>query len=220
MRSLQLLAAASLGAIVASAVPSVSARAPSTPEPRTWSIVAPAAGDDCAITWSVFSTNATLIRMVTEAELCFGAGDTGPVVADLDGNGRDECVLVGEFGDFGKSGGIGSSAVRALRRDAGGLSEFVVGAIARPAATYGFIPGVATDFYVAPVGAWDATGDGLPDLVVNVRWVEASGQKRAIAYFRNQLTPPAGTLAADINRDGVVNGADLTMLLVAWAQGS
>lgn len=207
-----------VGAALASVLAPVWAASPA-PVPVSAPLTA-AMGEVCATTWNVFATNATLIRTITESQRCFGSGEAGSESVDLDGDGKDECLLASEYGEMGGGGSLGTSAVRAMKRNATGITESVVGAIGRPESSYAFIPGGATDFYAAVVGCWDASGDGLPDLVVSVRWVEASGSKKALAYFRNLLPPPNVGLAADINRDGVVNGADLTLLLVAWAAGS
>ena len=212
--SLPLLASALAGAGLASMLAPVWAASPAP-------IAAPVAmGEVCPVTWGVFAASATLVRTVTESQRCFGVGDAGSLTADLDGDGKTECVLTSEYGEIGGGVKIGTSAVRAMKRDASGITESVVGAIGRPEASYSFIPAGATDFYAVVVGCWDASGDGLPDLVVSVKWVQTSGPKQALAYFRNQLPPPNAGLAADLNRDGVVNGADLTILLVAWASGS
>ena len=75
-----------------------------------------------------------------------------------------------------------------------------------------------SSFVVDPSGLFDCDGDGRNDLVVRTIYY-APNAVIQYGYFRNILPPPQSSSAADINRDGVVNGADLTLLLVAWAGG-
>jgi hypothetical protein len=53
-----------------------------------------------------------------------------------------------------------------------------------------------------------------------VREFVAAGTLSSVCYFPNRLTPPGSQSNADLNGDGVINGADLTILLVAWGAGS
>ncbi len=66
--------------------------------------------------------------------------------------------------------------------------------------------------------AWrDMDSDGDSDLVVEFRWQDATGWHYKRGWFENiGFEKPAPPVAADLNGDGQVNGADLGLLLVAW----
>jgi hypothetical protein len=60
-------------------------------------------------------------------------------------------------------------------------------------------------------------GDGDLDLVTFIQHGASSPTSEVNCFFENiGYEKPAPPLAADINRDGRVDGADLGMLLIAW----
>ena len=60
----------------------------------------------------------------------------------------------------------------------------------------------------------DVDGDGDLDLIVEIYWHGSTGASHVVWIENTVKSDPA--LAADINRDGVVDGLDLTALLAAW----
>jgi hypothetical protein len=76
----------------------------------------------------------------------------------------------------------------------------------------------SVDVLNSQLAGWrDMDGDGDLDYIV---WVYAynstSGTNGQIWFENVGYEKPAPPLAADINRDGRVDGADLGMLLIAW----
>jgi hypothetical protein len=69
-------------------------------------------------------------------------------------------------------------------------------------------------------GYFDVDRDGLPDALMLLRasTEPALGFQQYTGFFwyRNQLTPPGDRIAGDVNNDGLVNGADLTIVLSDW----
>jgi hypothetical protein len=64
---------------------------------------------------------------------------------------------------------------------------------------------------------FDVDGDGLRDAVLRVTYDQQDGVSvNAYYWYRNQLTPPDGGLAGDIDGDGRVDGFDLTIVLGDW----
>jgi hypothetical protein len=70
-------------------------------------------------------------------------------------------------------------------------------------------------------GFFDVDGDGLPDALLRAsvdNIVDGNFSSQTLWYwFRNQLTPPGDRVAGDVNNDGQVNGADLTVVLSNWS---
>ena len=161
----------------------------------------------CEVSWPVFDTS---VVQFLESQLpfeCQPFSGGGWRALDLDGDAISEMLFVRQ--DF-------VPTMYVIRRAGGVAREDLVLAWADLQAPW--VPAGGNPA-ISFIDLTDLTGDGLPDVVVRVQWTEAGSQRTAFGYLRN-LLQPASASAADINRDGVVNGADLTLLLVAWAQGS
>ena len=65
---------------------------------------------------------------------------------------------------------------------------------------------------------FDVDGDGLRDALLRVTSYLVDGQTQITKtyWYRNQLNPPDARLSGDVNNDGQVNGADLTVVLSDW----
>lgn len=173
--------------------------------------LAPARRATCPPTWQVFSTTATLIQTLPDG-VCptfpcgtpFGQGED--MVVDLDGDGRSELLTCSERASFICADDL---ACVALRRAAGTLRlETVFGG--QPLS----VPFASADQALLVAACVDVTGDRLPDLVFKL--LGGAKAPDAIGYFANILPPPSSRAAADLNGDGTVGSADLTIVLNAW----
>ena len=173
----------------------------------------------CTVTWPVFATTAMELSISVMGGPCSGDAQAGNITIDLDGDGTEELL---RSDDWTPGKGDGDAAVRCLRRVGGAWNDEVLLLWDPAVTTYPWLVGEeGLDYLIVdPAGLLDCDGDGQRDLLVRtIHYPPGSPGVTSYGYFRNQLPPPQSASAADINRDGVVNGADLTMLLVAWAQG-
>ena len=79
----------------------------------------------------------------------------------------------------------------------------------------------ATDIFLSPSGWRDVDHDGDLDLMCSAYWYSSQliGTWSTDFWFENiGYNNPAAPPAADLNRDGRVDGADLALLLYAWGQ--
>jgi hypothetical protein len=74
------------------------------------------------------------------------------------------------------------------------------------------------DSFGSQIAGWrDMDNDGDLDYIIFVRGETANTSTYGQFWFENTgYEKPAPTIAADLNGDGQVNGADLGLLLVAW----
>jgi hypothetical protein len=169
----------------------------------------------CEVTWAVFSNVGVPLSFAQPPAPCNGDAQMGNVTVDLDGDGVDELLRADDW----EPGQPGDGMVRCLRRVAGTLRDEGVLSWDPADTAFPWVPSAQqSSFVVDPSGLFDCDGDGRNDLVVRTIYYTPNAVIQ-YGYFRNILPPPQSSSAADINRDGVVNGADLTLLLVAWAGG-
>jgi len=128
------------------------------------------------------------------------------MAVDLDGDGAQELLTCSERADFICPDDL---ACVALRRFRGTLRlETIFGG--QPLN----IPFASADQAALVVSCIDVTGDRLPDLVFKL--LGGASAPDAIGYFANILPPPSSRAAADLNGDGNVGSADLSIVLNAW----
>jgi hypothetical protein len=172
----------------------------------------------CAVTWDVFLSTAVKVHDLPAGSSCVSGLDVAAMQSDLDQDGTIELVIPSERiedAGFGNAGG----GVLASRRISGSQTLFVVHDLSRASVSYPWVP-AQRSIVVIPIACQDMNADGLPDLVCLVREFADASTLSSICYFPNRLTPPGSQSNADLNGDGIVNGADLTILLVAWGAAS
>lgn len=164
------------------------------------------------------------------------------VLADVDGNGDLESFDVECFGALGTRCIVDGSAfeedaarrvrlslvhINAEERDVRleGQLVFQIDSMAVGQALLRQFPGLANALVLDPrdnglyAGWADADRDGDKDLVLQffADYGDGSSSLEGQIWFENiGHEKPAPPVAADINRDGQVNGADLGILLTAW----
>jgi hypothetical protein len=171
----------------------------------------------CEVTWDVFLSTAVKVHDLPSGSSCGSGLDIAGMQSDLDQDGTLELILSSERVEEVGFGNFSGGGVLASRRVSGNQTLFVVHDLSRASASYPWIP-AQDSIIVFPIACKDMNSDGLPDLVCLVR--EYGNTPGAVCYFPNRLTPPGSQSNADLNGDGVINGADLTILLVAWGAGS
>jgi hypothetical protein len=174
-------------------------------------------GGPCEVTWDVFQSTAVKVHDLPPGTACVAGIDIAAMQSDLDLNGMLELVLPSErYEDpvFGNSGG----GVLVSRRVAGVETLFTVHDLSRASSNYPWIA-AQNSLVVIPIACKDMNGDAMPDLICQVGEFVERDINVSVCYFANRLTPPGSQSNADLNDDGVVNGADLTILLVAWGAG-
>ena len=172
----------------------------------------------CAVTWDVFLSTAVKVHDLPAGSSCVSGLDMAAIQSDLDQDGTLELVIPSERiedAGFGTAGG----GVLASRRVSGSQTLFVVHDLSRASVSYPWVP-AQQSIIVAPIACKDMNADGMPDLVCLVRELDDAVSPYSVCYFANRLTPPGSQSNADLNGDGVINGADLTILLVAWGAGN
>jgi hypothetical protein len=171
----------------------------------------------CAVTWDVFLSTAVKLHDLPSDPTCQSLTDAFAMQSDLDRDGTLELVIPSERIEDGEAW-ISGGGVRASRRIAGVETLEVVHDLSSASSQY---PWIEQQFgiFVNVIACKDMTDDGLPDLVCVVQGSAGGESLRSICYLPNRLTPPGSQSNADLNDDGVVNGADLTILLVAWGAG-
>ena len=124
-------------------------------------------------------------------------------------------------------GGLGRSSHQAGDVDGDGVTDFLVAdpGFGDPGRTYLFsgatfqllMTFTGENFFdvfgYGVSGGGDANGDGTPDILVGARFNDSAGADSGRAYV---FYTPSSICVADLNSDGVVNGADLASLLAQW----
>ena len=175
------------------------------------------------VTWPVFDPELRPLEVVTGSDQlpCWSGTDSG---VDLDGDGSIE-LANSSGGRAGVSifsdGEFYITPFSVLRRRADGVAvevvlEFQV-AVEYWRSLLG--PDISDDssIFANVRSFFDVDGDGLRDAVLRVSYEQQDGSNvDAYYWYRNQLPPPSDRIAGDVNADGSVNGADLTIVLSDW----
>jgi len=83
------------------------------------------------------------------------------------------------------------------------------------------IPGNASQASLSSFVWRDMELDGDCDLLVEIRWKDATGWHYKRGWFENiGYEKPAPPIAADLKRDGTVDGFDRALLLNSWGAGA
>jgi hypothetical protein len=176
------------------------------------------------VTWSVFEPVARPLELVRGSDLisCFSADDN---LIDFDGDG--ELELSNSSGSnpgvrwFGSQ--IDYTPFSVLRSTEDGIALEIV--LEFPVDIQYWLGLVgwqsSDDFNVSIYSFLDVDRDGLLDALIRVRGngLDGNGVSQSIYryfWYRNQLTPPGDRIAGDVNNDGLVDGADLTIVLSDW----
>ena len=173
------------------------------------------------VTWAVFDPQIHPIDLIRGSENleCFYQQTSS---ADLDGDGFMELRNVDDPGFSYSNGNARYNPFTVLRTTPDGIALEVVLEIETNLQYWKDLTGLEDLVYIyaSPAGFFDVNRDGLPDALMLVR--ASSGAvgdfQEYIGFFwyRNQLAPPDDRMAADVNNDGQVNGADLTIVLSKW----
>jgi hypothetical protein len=178
-----------------------------------------------AVTWAVFDPQPRPLELVRGADQieCWGADDS---TVDFDGDGSREQYNT-EYSNAGID--FSGTAVEyfapfsSLRRTDDGVALEVVMDFEGDIQYWLDALDIKSPsgLNVRIRGFFDVDGDGLPDALLRARVnnvVDGNFSSQTLWYwFRNQLTPPGDRVAGDVNNDGQVNGADLTIVLSNWS---
>ena len=144
-----------------------------------------------------------------------------PLAADVDGDGQVEYFTNGDWRVI--SGGTPRPIAplllesRVIPDGPQGVVEEQIPVLSTAGLAQIFIDTMGVgieDVHAYPMGWRDFDGDGDLDLSVLLRNVSVGGS--LAVWFENIARPATPRIAADINDDGRVDGADLGLLLFAW----
>ena len=180
--------------------------------------------ENASVTWEVFEpTIRPLVLTRGEKFLtCFDIGDDASF--DLDNDGVLELVTEDGAGiQWDSFSGSSVSPLTSIRRTDGDVVLDVIMTFDSDITYWLDLIGVdelPTDgfFYAESQGYLDIDGDHMLDLIMKVKLFDYSSGSEVEGYFwyRNALTPPGKSASGDVNGDGQVNGADLTIVLSDW----
>ena len=135
---------------------------------------------------------------------------------DVDGSADGICVQGGA--SIGSSGSIWVSRVDAGTKAPTSVRDVVPVVRANFGDwVLGAFPGITSATFRLN-GLRDMDGDGDADYLVDLVWlINGVGEFRQVWFENIGYEKPPPPLAADLNRDGDVNGIDLGLLLAAWS---